>query len=489
MAQIIMADPARPSSHHSGVDPGLEPICLEAMARKLDDRFGSMEEFAAALQGWLDAPRVPESRPKPSAEPASIQRGPTPAPKPSRPSGSRTRGLLALVAGLAVLFAVIAVLIVNLLRRGRSAQARPELGRDQDPVARAQDPSIAGIALGGGAGAIDAAQPGRKSDPAANAHRVAGTSRREDGTGPNQVEGRPGPAAVPSYAKPRPGEIINSIGMKLRLIPAGEFLMGSDESTRTPRTTRSRGKKHKVRITRPFYLGTTEVTVGQFRRFVEAASYRTEAERDGKGGYGWDEATARFEQDPKYTWQIAGFSQADDHPVVNVSWNDAVAFCDWLGRKEGQTYRLPTEAEWEYSCRAGGSTKYLARRRAGVAGGDGQLADGTAKEKYPYPDDDHGEGWVRVHGAGGPIPGQSVRAVRHPRQLWEWCSDWYDSEYYKQSPEDDPQGPRRARAGCSGAGVGTVRPCVARRHAATSAHRASRTTCIGFRVLAVRSDR
>ena len=82
-----------------------------------------------------------------------------------------------------------------------------------------------------------------------------------------------------------------------------------------------------MRITRPFYLGVTEVTRGQFRRFVDDAGYQTEAEKDGKGGYGWNEEKKEFEQNPRYTWQNAGFEQTDEHPVVNVSWNDAQAFC------------------------------------------------------------------------------------------------------------------------------------------------------------------
>ena len=90
-----------------------------------------------------------------------------------------------------------------------------------------------------------------------------------------------------------------------------------------------------MRITRPFYLGATEVTVGQFRRVVEATGLRTEAETDGKGGYGWNEAKATFEQDPKYTWRNPGFAQTDEHPVVNVSWNDAIAFCNKLSEQEG----------------------------------------------------------------------------------------------------------------------------------------------------------
>ena len=92
--------------------------------------------------------------------------------------------------------------------------------------------------------------------------------------------------------------------------------------------------QHDVRIS-AFYMGVTEVTRGQFRRFVDETKYKTEAEKDGKGGWGWKEEGKAFEQDPKYTWRNPGFEQTDEHPVVNVSWNDAVAFCEWLGRGRG----------------------------------------------------------------------------------------------------------------------------------------------------------
>ena len=84
--------------------------------------------------------------------------------------------------------------------------------------------------------------------------------------------------------------------------------------------------QHRVRITRPFYLGSDEVTRGQFRRFVDETGYQTEAEKDGKGGFGWNEDAGKFEQNPRYTWRERRFEQTDEHPVVNVSWNDAVAF-------------------------------------------------------------------------------------------------------------------------------------------------------------------
>src|SRR5439155_17189852 len=98
----------------------------------------------------------------------------------------------------------------------------------------------------------------------------------------------PVPYLQPSPSRPEE-TVTNTLAMTLKLIPAGVFDMGSDASDPdAKRDEQVDGKKHRVRITRPFYLGTTEVTVGQFRRFVDQASYKTKARRGGRG-YGWDE--------------------------------------------------------------------------------------------------------------------------------------------------------------------------------------------------------
>src|SRR5262249_20854156 len=139
--------------------------------------------------------------------------------------------------------------------------------------------------------------------------------------------------------------ICNSLGMPMVLIPAGRFVMGS------PMNEAGRDEDeapHTGEITRAFYLGKCEVTLGQFRTFVEDSGYRTEAERDGVGGSGYSEQAGVWKSEgrqPRFSWRETGFPRTDEHPVTNVSWNDAVAFCKWLSRKEGRTYRLPTEAE------------------------------------------------------------------------------------------------------------------------------------------------
>ena len=159
------------------------------------------------------------------------------------------------------------------------------------------------------------------------------------------------------------------VKLELVLIPAGEFLMGSLDSDRDG--IPNEHPQHRVRISKPFYLGTYHVTRGQFRQFVTDSGYKTDVEKgEDPGAYGWNADANNVEFSKKYTWRNSGFEQTDEHPVVNVSWNDAVAFCKWLSGKEGKTYRLPTEAEWEYACRASGGLK-----------SQSQLAEGFSSKK------------------------------------------------------------------------------------------------------------
>jgi formylglycine-generating enzyme required for sulfatase activity/serine/threonine protein kinase len=284
-------------------------------------------------------------------------------------------------------------------------------------------------------------------------------------------------------------QINNSIGMRLTLIPAGEFLMGSDESDEYAHDNefldKAAGKKqkHRVRITRPFYLGVTEVTRGQFRRFVDEAGYQTEGEKDGKGGLGWNEKTESLEQNPKFTWQNAGFSQTDDHPVVIVSWNDAQAFIGWLSRKDEKSYRLPTEAEWEYACRTGTTTRFSFNNDLDALTAFGNVADATAKKIYPkWTWALAGrDGYVYTAPVGHYNPNAWGLFDMHGN-VWEWCSDWYAADYYKRSPVDDPQGPVGGKHRVDRGGGWDFEP-----HSARSAKRDScapdyRYCLLGFRL-------
>jgi formylglycine-generating enzyme required for sulfatase activity len=279
----------------------------------------------------------------------------------------------------------------------------------------------------------------------------------------------------------------NPLGMKLVLIPAGEFLMGSPGWDKDANDDEK--PQHMVRITRPFYLGATEVTVGQFRRFVEKTGYRTEAETDGKGGYGWNEAKGTFEQDPKFTWRTPGFAQTDEHAVVNVSWNDAIAFCEKLsvldglkpfdhvrfrGPWDGEGYRLPTEAEWEYACRAGSTTRY--------SFGD----DAASLGAYAW----YGRNSNTIHPAGQKRPNAWGLYDMHGN-IWEWCWDGYEADYYKKSPSPvaDPFCSSQAagrvfRGGSRSDDPSLCRSALRDRHAP-----GNRDDYLGFRVARVQSAR
>lgn len=194
--------------------------------------------------------------------------------------------------------------------------------------------------------------------------------------------------------------IENTIGMRLVLIPAGQFLMGQSDGDWDELPV------HEVHISQQFYMADTPVTNAQFEQFKkEHARYRG----------------------------IAGVSELDDAAAVFVSWNDAVAFCQWLSRKEGKPYRLPTEAEWEYACRAGTSTAYW-------------MGDTLPRlHRIDNPDD-----WKKqVMGEDGDDDDQDILRVRkRPANPWglhdmhglveEWCSDWYGS--YKAGTQVDPVG-------------------------------------------------
>lgn len=245
-----------------------------------------------------------------------------------------------------------------------------------------------------------------------------------------------------------PGEFINSVGMSLKLLPAGEFEMGStdadvaaalkiaDQLSVDPQTRasieRSERFLHHIAVTRPFYLGAHEVTVGQFRTFVEATGYKTEAERPAGGR----------------TWRAPGYEVSDDMPVTAVSWNDATAYCEFLSKREGHTYRLPTEAEWEFACRSGTDTHYS-------FGDDYRIA-----EQFGW---FQGNGENAAHAVGlKPANAFGIHDMHGNAQ--EWCRDVFDDTYYSKSPLSDPTGPtagaRRALRG--GSWLSTGGPVAAR---------------------------
>ena len=159
----------------------------------------------------------------------------------------------------------------------------------------------------------------------------------------------------------RPGTVFQDCPdcPRMVVIPAGEFTMGSPASEAGRGV--DEGPQRQVSIAQPFALGRSEVTVAEFRRFADESGYRTEAERDaraqGCSGFIYADPAAGIPgAQPVTSWRSPGLTQADSHPVLCVSWNDARAYAQWLSKKTGKRYRLPSESEWEYAARAGSVT-------------------------------------------------------------------------------------------------------------------------------------
>ena len=184
-------------------------------------------------------------------------------------------------------------------------------------------------------------------------------------------------------------------GSEMTLVPAGSFEMGDHFNEGQARER----PVHRVELD-AFYMDVNEVTVGQFKQFVEESGYAYNRWRD-----------------------VANYSPGDDYPMIYVSWNDATAYCEWVGK------RLPTEAEWEYAARGG-----------------------LIGKRYPWGDeishDDANWGntisgkdkWDQCAPVGS-FAANGYGLYDMTGNVWEWCSDWYGEGYYATSPNKNPQGP------------------------------------------------
>ena len=256
-------------------------------------------------------------------------------------------------------------------------------------------------------------------------------------------------ASVDSAFDQKPGTVItNSIGMKLALIPSGEFLMGSPDSDDQAHDHEK--PRHRVRITQPFHMGIHEVSQKQWADVMGTTPWKGES----------------------------FVNEGDRYPATYVSWEDATEFCRKLTNRDrrvgtldpDESYRLPTEAEWEYACRAGSTTRYHC--------GDGE----ASLVEYA---------WHNAHAeeTGEPYAHEVGRKRANPWGLFdshgnvlEWCSDRYGSRYYSDSPMEDPQGPSMGGGRVFRGGCCEFEPRYARSAQRSWIGAARRFNFLGFRV-------
>ena len=262
----------------------------------------------------------------------------------------------------------------------------------------------------------------------------------------------PRPAKADSGAEPAAG---NSIGMRFVRVSAGEYVRGFDTANRRDRqfhiahqysnrqNFKNETPSHRVILSKSFDIAATEVTVGQFRKFVDATGYRTDAEKNGGALGSFPEErdyVDRFHKAPEITWKSPGFKQSDDHPVVAVSWNDAQKFCEWLSEKENAKYRLPSEAEWEYACRAGQPTWYSWGEDPDAAYEHANVADGALEAAQPKTTRfqravrlgaDEGDGAVFTAKVASYKPNLWGLHDTHGN-AWEWCQDRWSADRYER---------------------------------------------------------
>ncbi|MDK1030724.1 MAG: formylglycine-generating enzyme family protein [Planctomycetia bacterium] len=253
------------------------------------------------------------------------------------------------------------------------------------------------------------------------------------------------------------------VSMRFIEVSAGRFIMGGTGIARTLYGRPPAGMS--ITISRPFMMGVTEVTRAQFAAFVKATAHKTVAEIDGWSTL-WE--AEGVTEDKGVNWRQPKFKQNDDHPVVCVTWDDATAFCKWMSKKTGRKVRLPTEAEWQYACRAGTVTRYSTGNNITT---DQANYDGTA--------------------AGGVFRKGTVAVASFDPNVWglhdmhgnvaEWCNDWLGA---LGAPSGiDPTGPATGQQRVIRDGAWYYKPDTLRTGLRTGVAQNYRNYGLGFRVV------
>ncbi|MDB6071163.1 MAG: hypothetical protein JWL81_2334 [Verrucomicrobiales bacterium] len=209
--------------------------------------------------------------------------------------------------------------------------------------------------------------------------------------------------ASPAAAALQRFDLGGGAALEMVSIPKGTFTMGSPESEPSRNADEA---PREVTLTRDFFLSRSVVTVAQWKRFTAETGYRSEAETGTSGGFGWNGNALQQRRD--FTWQNPGYPQTPDHPAVILTWDDTQPYLKWLTKKTGWTFSLPTEAQWEYACRAGTNNAWwsgpdpAAAAPAFVSRESSQNQARAVTTLRPNP-------WDLLIGG----------------NVWEWCADFY----------------------------------------------------------------
>jgi formylglycine-generating enzyme required for sulfatase activity len=273
---------------------------------------------------------------------------------------------------------------------------------------------------------------------------------------------------TPPPARPKIEVLQARNGYRLIHVEGGTFAIGSDASE--VGHDADEAPRHPVTLTRPYYLGTTEVTVGQFGEFVKATGYRTTAEKE---GWAWaSDPKQGWAKTKGITWRTPGFPQTPEHPVSCVTMPDAIAFANWLSEREDldpcyagggvapatgcMGFRLPTEAEWEYAARAGTTTRFACGDDAACLRELAWFRDTSEGHTHPVAlkranrwgfHDMHGNLWEWVHYLGGTFPEDGrpqidpVGATDPRIQGYRGGSWWSVADYCRSASRDHDGGP------------------------------------------------
>jgi formylglycine-generating enzyme required for sulfatase activity len=270
------------------------------------------------------------------------------------------------------------------------------------------------------------------------------------------------PANLPTKATTQPAKTLtldlgNKVTLKLALVPAGKFMMGSSESEQKDAVKfaaaaganedyaknwfRVESPQHEVTISKPFYMGIYDVTQEHYEQVM-----------------GRNPANFKGPQ----------------NPVEMVSWDDAVEFCKKVSASTGRTVRLPTEAEWEYGCRAGTKSPF----------GTGETistAQANFDGNYTYGNGAKGE-YRQKTTAAGSFKANAFGLYDMHGNVWQWCADWYEENYYGNSPKVDPAGPADGRVRALRGGCWNSRPWHCRAALRSGGSPGSKDAYGGFRV-------